>query len=144
MAAFVYEYPRPMVTVDCVLAYQNSNAIYVLLIQRGREPFKGMWALPGGFVDLNEDLPHAAKRELLEETGIVCDQLMQFAAYGSPGRDPRGHTISVVFYSIVHSQINPNAGDDAVYAKWFNISELPEIAFDHKIILSDFIIAHFH
>ena len=97
------------------------------------------WALPGGFIEMDETLEESAIREMVEETGIKLDKLTQFKTYGDPGRDPRERTVSVVFYVVLDSEIIPYAGDDAADAKWFNIQLLPSLAFDHKIIVHDFI-----
>lgn len=132
---FTYSYPRPAVTVDAILI---SKAATVLLIERGREPFKGTWALPGGFVDMDESLETACKRELEEETGIQVQEVKQFKAYGDVNRDPRHRTISVVFYAQTETEIRPKAGDDAVNARWFSLADLPELAFDHGKILEEF------
>jgi len=135
---YKYEYPRPMVTTDIVVFNKKENDVFILLIKRKNEPFKDKWALPGGFVDEYEPLIHAAQRELEEETGLRIFDLSQFFAYGDPGRDPRGHTISVVYTAIIEDETPvANAGDDAKEAKWFNIKKLPELAFDHRIIVKD-------
>ncbi len=135
---YKYEYPRPMVTTDIVVFNKKDNGVFILLIKRKNEPFKDKWALPGGFVDEYEPLIHAAQRELEEETGLRIFDLSQFFAYGDPGRDPRGHTISVVYTAIIEGETPvANAGDDAKEAKWFNIKKLPELAFDHRIIVKD-------
>ena len=107
----------------------------ILLIERKHDPFKGMWALPGGFVDENEDLNDAACRELKEETGIENIKIMQFGAFGKPGRDPRGHTVAIGFMAILPSTINVTAGDDAAQAMWFSVNKLPDLAFDHDEII---------
>ncbi len=139
MGRYTYDYPRPMVTVDCILIQEQNEHKLILLIQRGQEPFKNMWALPGGFVDMDEDLSDAAQRELLEETGIKCENLKQFATFGKPGRDPRGRTVSVVYYGIVKPESsNAVAGDDAASAQWFFLQDLPELAFDHSVIVYEF------
>lgn len=132
---FTYSYPRPAVTVDAILV---SSARMVLLIERGREPYKGKWALPGGFIDMDESLETACLRELQEETGIVIDEVKQFKAYGAVGRDPRHRTISVVFYAFIEKEQPALAGDDAAKARWFSLNELPELAFDHGQILEEF------
>lgn len=133
---FTYNYPRPAVTVDAILFSRGQS---VLLIERGREPFKGIWALPGGFVDMDESLETACMRELEEETGIQVQEIKQFKAFGDVNRDPRHRTISVVFYSFTESEIQPKAGDDAACARWFPIDNLPELAFDHGKILEEFV-----
>lgn len=124
------------VTVDIVL-FKNDK---ILLIKRLKEPFKDCWALPGGFVDENEDLEDAAKRELLEETTIKVDSLEQIGAFGKPFRDPRHHTISIAFFGRVPEETIAIASDDAKEAEWFSINNLPELAFDHKEIVNEVIL----
>ena len=119
---YTYKFPRPAVTVDIIL-FKKTNITEALLIQRKNEPFKNSWAFPGGFVDKNEPLENAAKRELREETSIKNIELKQFQCFGDPGRDPRGHTVSIVFYGWVKSDVNALAGDDAADAKWFPIDQ---------------------
>lgn len=133
---YCYEYPRPALTVDIALFHRSGSGDEVLLIKRAREPFKGLWALPGGFVDENESLEHAAARELLEETGLRRVHLDQIGAFGDPGRDPRGHTVSVVFAAVVDERIDAHAADDASDAAWHSARRPPELAFDHRKILS--------
>lgn len=113
----------------------------VLLIKRKFDPFQGMWAFPGGFVDEGEDLMHAASRELMEETGVEvkAEQLLQFRSYGKLGRDPRFHTVSVVFSIRLYDQPLAIAADDAAEVAWFELTELPDMAFDHKEILEEFL-----
>lgn len=132
---YTYKYPRPAVTVDTILISKQNS---VLLIQRSDEPFKGKWALPGGFIELDESLETACHRELEEETGLKVKQLTQFKAYGAVDRDPRGRTISVIFYSFQDKEAIPMAGDDAANAQWFPLSQLPELAFDHQLIIDEF------
>jgi 8-oxo-dGTP diphosphatase len=132
---YSYEYPRPAVTVDVVLVTREARP-RVLLIQRKHDPFAGKWALPGGFVDENERLVDAALRELHEETGLRVEDLEQLYAAGDPGRDPRGWTVSVAFLARVDAdEVKPVAGDDAAAADWFPLDALPELAFDHAIIV---------
>jgi len=132
-----YEYPRPALTADCVLFAREEQQWNVLLIQRNQEPFAGRWALPGGFVEEGEDLREAAARELEEETGLKGISLEQLAAFGRPGRDPRGWTVTVAFWAVVESTGRPiRAGDDARQARWFAFSELPPLAFDHDEIVA--------
>lgn len=130
--------PTIFLTVDILLFRQLNDATELLLIQRLKEPFKDCWALPGGFVDKGENLEDAAKRELEEETSIKTDVLRQFKAYGKPGRDPRGHTVSVVFYGTVDKEVIATAQDDAKSVRWFLIDDLSSLAFDHSEIISDF------
>lgn len=135
---YSYKYARPAVTTDIILLKELNLEIYILLIKRLNNPYKNHWALPGGFVDENENLIDAAKRELKEETNINNISLNQFKTYGEPGRDPRGHTISIVYYSILKQTIlDTKAGDDAKEVKWFNIKQLPELAFDHAVIINE-------
>jgi len=135
--AYTYEYPRPMVTTDIVVFNKINNSFYILLIKRLNNPYRDSWALPGGFVDKDEPLLDAANRELHEETGLQNLNLEQFYAYGNPGRDPRGHCVSIVYTTIISEKdILIKAGDDAKDAKWFNINSLPILAFDHQTIIS--------
>ena len=133
---FSYDYPRPALTVDIAIVTLEDRP-KVLLIQRKNNPFAGSWALPGGFVDENEPLADAARRELKEETGIVVANIEQLYTSGEPGRDPRGWTVSVVYLSQVDpTQINPQAADDAASVAWFPFDELPVLAFDHAMLLA--------
>lgn len=125
------------VTVDVTLFRKINNAYQLLLIQRLNDPFKDYWALPGGFVDENEDLETAAKRELFEETDMQLFQVKQIKAYGNPNRDPRSHTISVAFMGEIDGLAEAKAKDDAKAVKWFSIDELPALAFDHSEIIRD-------
>jgi len=132
---YCYEHPRAALTVDIVLFHRSGVDIEVLLIKRGREPFKGRWAFPGGFVDKDESLDSAAARELREETGLRGIKLEQLAAFGDPGRDPRGHTVSVVFCGVVADRRSAIAADDAEEAEWHSALKPPKLAFDHREIL---------
>lgn len=126
------------VTVDSVVFCKLKSKFKVLLIQRKKDPFKDQWALPGGFVDENEDLETAAIRELYEETGVKVSAMEQVQAFGDPGRDPRGHTISIAFLSRIFCEEDLNPADDAKDAKWFPIEKLHEmdLAFDHDEIIN--------
>jgi 8-oxo-dGTP diphosphatase len=135
-ASYCYDHPRPALTVDIVLLHRSADETAVLLIKRAREPFKGQWAFPGGFVDRDESLEDAATRELAEETGLRGIRLEQIAAFGDPGRDPRGHTVSVVFASVLEARAVVSAADDASEAAWHSALEPPSLAFDHNRILS--------
>lgn len=132
---YTYHYPRPAVTVDAILISKRNS---ILLIERGREPFLGKWALPGGFVDMDEELDVACFREVEEETGLKVGTMKQFRAFGRVNRDPRHRTISVLFYTFLDDEPVPEAGDDASKAQWFPIDQLPELAFDHAQILEEF------
>jgi 8-oxo-dGTP diphosphatase len=131
-----YPYPRPSLTVDVVLVTREADP-RVLLIRRKHDPFAGAWALPGGFVDENESLAAAARRELHEETGVQDGiDLEQLAAFGDPGRDPRGWTVSVAFLARVNADdVNPAAADDAAEVGWHPLYRPPTLAFDHAQIL---------
>lgn len=136
--SYCYDYPRPMVTVDIFLLRIHQQELQLLLIQRDHEPFENCWALPGGFVDENESLEAAALRELREETGISGVGLKQLAAFGDPGRDPRGHTVTIVYGGMLplKARVPARAGDDARSLRWFDVNRLPELAFDHEKIIS--------
>lgn len=129
-------YPQNIkVTVDAVVFTHDHRE--VLLIQRKNDPFEGQWALPGGFVEDDEDLDTAVGRELEEETGISVTTLRQFQAFGAPDRDPRGRAISVAYYTVVNkADFNPQAATDAKDVRWFPLADLPKLAFDHAGILS--------
>ena len=133
-----YDHPRPAVTVDVVLHAVRESGLDILLIRRKAPPHKGRWALPGGFLDMDEELEAAARRELREETGLRIGALEELGAYGKVGRDPRGRTVSVVFLAL-HRGTLPvaKAGDDASETGWFPASRLPPMAFDHRRIIRD-------
>lgn len=134
-----YEYPRPAVTVDAVVLRGTGDAREVLLVRRGAEPFLGRWALPGGFVDENERLEDAMRRELAEETGLVCGgPARQVGAFGDPGRDPRGWTVGVAFVLELDAgePCDVRGGDDAAEAAWRRLDALPPLAFDHDRIVA--------
>lgn len=135
---YSYKYPRAALTVDAIVFVKEGNATKVLLIERGIEPFKNKWALPGGFVEMDERLEVACKRELQEETGLVLNKMKQFRTYDAVDRDPRHRTISVVFTAELNQTAQVVGSDDAAQAKWFSINELPELAFDHAQILKDY------
>jgi 8-oxo-dGTP diphosphatase len=133
---YSYPYPRPAVTVDAILFKEGTNEL--LLIQRKKEPYAGKWALPGGFLEMDELLVDGCRREVEEETGLQVKELTQFKTYDSIQRDPRGRTISVVFYGIAENGFPVRGGDDAVAAAWFPVDHLPGLAFDHSLIISEF------
>lgn len=135
-----YEYPRAALTVDAIVSVKENKSIFILLIQRGNEPFKNMWALPGGFIEMDETLETACKRELAEETGLQVEKMTQFRTFDAVNRDPRHRTISVVFFAELNKRKAVKGGDDAVRAEWFPVSNLPELAFDHSQILNDFFV----
>lgn len=135
---YKYEYPRAALTVDSIVYVIENGSTYILLIQRGREPFKNIWALPGGFIEMDETLETACKRELAEETGLQVENMSQFKTYDAINRDPRHRTISVVFLAKLTEKQKVTSGDDAARAEWFPISDLPELAFDHSQILKEF------
>jgi 8-oxo-dGTP diphosphatase len=130
-------YPRPMLTVDVVVLAGTEVSRRVLLIQRGNPPFRGRWALPGGFVEEGEQVLEAAPRELAEETGLQLSELRLLGVYDTPGRDPRGWTVSVVYLAHVPNEAIVAGTDDASDARWFAADDLPELAFDHEVILAD-------
>ncbi|MEO1435642.1 MAG: NUDIX domain-containing protein [Bacteroidota bacterium] len=134
---FTYDYPRPSVTVDCVIFGLDDFDLKMLLIKRKHPPFEHSWALPGGFVNEEEDLHTAALRELEEETGVKDLFIEQLFTFGTPGRDPRGHVITVAYYALVNLTEHPvKPSTDASEAVWFELNNLPELAFDHKEIVS--------
>lgn len=134
--SYTYKYPRPAVTADMIVLTDEPDP-QILLIQRGDEPFKGCWAFPGGFVNMDETTEQCARRELKEETGLDIEEVQQVGAYSTVDRDPRGRTITVAYITHV-PQILPVTGlDDAAEAKWWPINALPPLAFDHAQILRD-------
>ncbi len=131
----VYDYPRPAVTVDIVVITREASP-RLLLIRRKHEPFAGMWALPGGFIEMEETLEASARRELEDETGIRVAELEQLHTFGDPGRDPRGRTISVVYFTQVDAdQLQLRAADDAAEVAWHPLERPPPLTFDHALIL---------
>jgi 8-oxo-dGTP diphosphatase len=138
---YIYEWPRPMVTVDALVFARLDGAWKLLLIKRANPPFAGRWAVPGGFIGIEEELEDAAARELAEETGLTGIKLEQLYTFGACGRDPRGRQITVAFLGLVDARGAGAVvgGDDAAEAKWFDIRELPPLAFDHARV-TDFAI----
>ena len=133
---YTYKYPRPAVTADCVVMTREAEP-KVLLIQRGDQPFKGGWAFPGGFMNMDETTEQCAIRELEEETGLQVSELHQIGAYSKVDRDPRGRTITVAYLAIIDEPIAVTGQDDAAKAQWFPINALPQLAFDHEEIMRD-------
>lgn len=132
---YVYAWPRPMVTADAAVFAFFDGRPHLLLIRRKRDPYKGRWALPGGFVEIEEDLPAAVARELQEETGLTGVPLEQLRTFGRPDRDPRGRTITVAYIGIVENGCDRvQAADDAEEVQWCDIDSLPPMAFDHDEI----------
>lgn len=134
--AYTYKYPRPAVTADCVVMTRKAEP-KVLLIQRGGEPFKGAWAFPGGFMNMDETTEQCAIRELEEETGLKVAAIHQIGAYSKVDRDPRGRTVTVAYLAIVDEPIAVTGQDDAAKAEWWPLSALPVLAFDHADIMAD-------
>jgi len=143
---YTYKYPRPAVTADCIVITKEPDP-KVLLIERGDEPFKGCWAFPGGFMNMDETTEQCAIRELEEETGLHISEVHQIGAYSKVDRDPRGRTVTVAYLAIVDELITVNGQDDAAKAQWFPLTafldkpsgkaERPELAFDHDEIMRD-------
>jgi 8-oxo-dGTP diphosphatase len=135
--SITYDYERPALTVDCVVFGYEKGLLKLLLIKRNLEPFKGSWALPGGFVRINETLEDAAIRELKEETSVENIYLEQLYTYGAIHRDPRERVVTVAYYALVRPEHHLiKGGTDADEAAWFSISDLPKLAFDHKDIIA--------
>ncbi len=134
--SYCYPYPHPAVTADIAVFSLRQQQLQLLLIRRGGEPFKGCWALPGGFLDIDEDLESCAARELEEETGVRDLYLEQVCAFGRPQRDPRERVISVAYFALVPvERLQVRAASDAAEAGWFALNALPELAFDHAEII---------
>ena len=123
------------VTTDAIIFRKAGSNYEMLFIKRKNEPFKGQWAIPGGFVDEGEDLEEAARRELQEETGLEVKGLEQLAAFGKPGRDPRQHTVSIAYVGFADENARAIGADDADEAEWFPVDNLPQLAFDHAEIV---------
>lgn len=131
---YCYKYPHPSVTTDCVIFGFDGNQLQVLLIERGIEPYKGRWAFPGGFLNMEESAEEGALRELKEETGLTGAYIEQFHTFTDPNRDPRERVITIAYYALVRIQ-EVKGGDDAAKAQWFALDEVPQLAFDHDLIL---------
>lgn len=131
---YTYKYPHPAVTTDCVVFGFDGKELKVLLIERGLDPYKGMWAFPGGFLRMDETAEECARRELREETGLELDKVRELGSFSGVDRDPRERVISIAYYSLArHSDVK--GGDDAAKAKWWAIDDIPQLAFDHDYIL---------
>ena len=133
---YAYQYPRASVTADAVLFAEKDGQMYVLLIQRGNDPYKGYWAFPGGFLNMDETVARCAERELEEETGIVLTGMQLVGIYSDVERDPRGRVITAA-YATMTTMPEANAADDAAAAQWWPLNDLPPLAFDHDKILVD-------
>ena len=133
---YAYQYPRASVTADAVLFAEKEGQMYVLLIQRGNDPYKGYWAFPGGFLNMDETVARCAERELEEETGIVLIGMQLSGIYSDVERDPRGRVITAA-YTAMTTMPEAIAADDAAAAKWWPLNALPKLAFDHDKILAD-------
>lgn len=131
---YCYKYPRPGVTTDCVVFGFDGQALKVLLVKRGREPFRGRWATPGGFLEPDEEAPQGALRELREETGLDIAEVWEVAPFTRPGRDPRERVISLVYMALT-CPAPVRGGDDAAEARWFAVNALPDLAFDHAEVV---------
>ena len=134
---YTYNYPHPAVTADCLVFAHTDEGMKLLLIQRKNEPCKGKWAFPGGFMDIDETTIDAARRELKEETGLVVGELHRVGIFDAVDRDPRERIITVAYYTILDKPAEVSGLDDAAQAKWFLLTELPDLAFDHKEILQE-------
>lgn len=133
---FTYEHPHPAVAADTAAFRVHGGRLEVILVRRAAEPCRGCWALPGGFVGIDEDLEPAAKRELFEETGLSAGPMEQVETFGTPGRDPRERVITVLFLTIVpEGRSRARGGDDAEEARWFPLDRLPPLAFDHEVMV---------
>ena len=133
---YAYRWPRASVTADAVLFAEKEGQMYVLLIQRGNDPYKGYWAFPGGFLEMDETVARCAERELEEETGIVLTGMQLVGIYSDVERDPRGRVITAA-YAAMTTMPEATAADDAAAAKWWPLNDLPPLAFDHETILRD-------
>jgi 8-oxo-dGTP diphosphatase len=135
--SFCYEYPRPALTADCVLFSFENNQLQVMLIERKHDPFKGMWAFPGGFMDMDETIDKCVLRELKEETGLENISAEQIGAFSEVGRDPRGRTVTVAYLAMARqNDCHAVAGDDAQNVRWFAVDALPPLAFDHHKLIA--------
>ncbi len=135
---FTYNFPRPAVTTDMLVFREGKECVEILLIKRKKDPYKNFWALPGGFLEIDETPEDGARRELEEETGLSIDVLKEIGTFGDIDRDPRGRTITIAFYTFIRNEEQvATAKSDAAELKWFSIKEIPEMAFDHREILKE-------
>jgi 8-oxo-dGTP diphosphatase len=134
---YTYNHPRPSVTVDVAIFRPIDGLFQVLLIKRAQDPFQDCYALPGGFIEMEESLEQAAARELTEETSLMDIHLVQVGTFSEPDRDPRGRVITTAFAGMFIDDQTPEitAGDDAIELGWFNLHQLPDLAFDHLQII---------
>lgn len=133
---YCYKYPHPAVTVDCVVLRRIDENLFILLVKRGNNPYKGYWALPGGFLNPDETAEQAVIREIKEETDLELEAVTQLHTYTDPDRDPRERVITIAFIAFTE-KIEVKGGDDAAEARWFSVDDLPQLAFDHSDIISD-------
>ena len=133
---YSYPYPRPAVTADTLVF--SSDKKEILLIRRKNDPYKGCWAFPGGFLNMDETLEQCARRELMEETTVAAGEMHEIGSYSAVDRDPRGRVITTAYYTFVDKNtVRPHAADDAAEIGWFRLDSLPPLALDHKEILAD-------
>lgn len=139
MSEFCYSHPRAGITGDVALFARDGDHVKILLIQRKSDPYKGLWATPGGFMEMDETTEQTARRELLEETGLVAHDLTFVGIYDTIDRDPRGRTITAVFTGFAKPEqlIQAKAADDAAALQWFDLNHLPDLAFDHAQVIAD-------
>lgn len=136
-AKFCYPYPHAAITADCIVfGYDPNKTLRVLLVKRRNEPYKDCWAFPGGFMEIDEDLETCARREVMEETGMALGEVFQFRSYSAVDRDPRERVITVVHFAF-EAPAEVKGSDDAAEARWFDIDNLPELAFDHRNIIHE-------
>lgn len=136
-AKFCYPYPHAAITADCIVfGYDPNKTLRVLLVKRRNEPYKDCWAFPGGFMEIDEDLKTCARREVMEETGMALGEVFQFRSYSAVDRDPRERVITVVHFAF-EAPAEVKGSDDAAEARWFDIDNLPELAFDHRTIIHE-------
>lgn len=136
-AKFCYPYPHAAITADCIVfGYDPNKTLRVLLVKRRNDPYKDCWAFPGGFMEIDEDLETCARREVMEETGMALGEVFQFRSYSAVDRDPRERVITVVHFAF-EAPAEVKGSDDAAEARWFDIDNLPELAFDHRTIIHE-------